>query len=74
MLVQALSEKPQLLLLDNAFDGLDVPSRKVLQEIISKTLRGFSNDLLVQGVSSKDTADSTQVVLMTHRAEELDKI
>ena len=74
LLARALSTKPSLLILDHAFDGLDLPSRKILQELVSKTIRGFTNDLLVQGISSKDTADKTQVVLMAHRAEELDEI
>lgn len=74
LLARALSMKPSLLILDHAFDGLDIPSRKILQELVSKTIKGFTNDLLVQGVSSKDTADKTQVVLMSHRAEELDEI
>ena len=74
LLARALSTKPSLLILDHAFDGLDIPSRKILQELVSKTIKGFTNDLLVQGVSSKDTADKTQVLLMSHRAEELDEI
>eukprot|EP00533_Pseudo-nitzschia_delicatissima_P005430 CAMPEP_0116105574 /NCGR_PEP_ID=MMETSP0327-20121206/15116_1 /TAXON_ID=44447 /ORGANISM="Pseudo-nitzschia delicatissima, Strain B596" /LENGTH=693 /DNA_ID=CAMNT_0003598011 /DNA_START=197 /DNA_END=2275 /DNA_ORIENTATION=+ len=74
LLARALSTKPSLLILDHAFDGLDLPSRKILQELVSKTIKGFTNDLLVQGVSSKDTADKTQVLLMSHRAEELDEI
>jgi len=74
LLARALSTKPSLLILDHAFDGLDGPSRKILRELVSKTIRGFTNDLLVQGVSSKDTADKTQVVMMAHRAEELDEI
>jgi len=74
LLARALSTKPSLLILDHAFDGLDIPSRKILQELVSKTIKGFTNDMLVQGVSSKDTADKTQVVLMSHRAEELDEI
>ena len=74
LLARALSTKPSLLILDNAFDGLDPPSRKILQELVSKTIKGFTNDLLVQGVSSKDTADTTQVILMSNRAEELDEI
>jgi len=74
LLAKALSTKPSLLILDHAFDGLDAPSRNILQELVSKTIRGFTNDLLVQGVNSKDTGGQTQVMLMAHRAEELENI
>ncbi|KAG7374589.1 molybdenum ABC transporter ATP-binding protein [Nitzschia inconspicua] len=70
LLIRALSQRPKLLVLDNAFDGLDVPSRNILKDLVSRTLRGFTQDILVQGVSSKATA-RTQIVLMTHRAEEI---
>ena len=70
LLIRALSSRPRLLVLDNAFDGLDVPSRDVLKELVSKTLTGFTQDILVQAVSSKATAH-TQVLLATHRAEEI---
>lgn len=70
MLVRALSTRPKLLILDNAFDGLDVASRQVLQEIVQKTITGFTQDILVQGVNSKATAH-TQILMMTHRPEEL---
>ena len=70
LLVRALSTRPDLLILDNAFDGLDVPSRTSLSDLVSKTLRGFRPDILVTGVNAKDTAH-TQVVLITQRAEEI---
>jgi molybdate transport system ATP-binding protein len=70
LLIRSLSQRPKLLVLDNAFDGLDVPSRDILKDLVSRTLRGFTQDILVQGVSSKATA-RTQIVLMTHRAEEI---
>jgi len=70
LLVRALSTRPKLLVLDNAFDGLDVSSREKLKEILSKMLRGFRSDLLVQEVSAKDAA-RTQILLLTHRAEEI---
>lgn len=69
LLVKALAQRPVLLILDHAFDGLDVLSRKALQELISKTLRGFRPDILVQGVDAKATAH-TQVVLVSHRPQE----
>jgi molybdate transport system ATP-binding protein len=59
-----------LLILDNAFDGLCVQSREILKEIVRKTIRGFRNDILVQAVSAKATLP-TQVVLITHRSEEI---
>jgi len=70
MLIRALSSRPDLLVLDNAFDGLDVPSREALKDLVSKTLRGFRQDVLVQGINARTTAH-TQVLLIAHRAEEL---
>ena len=71
LLVRALVSKPELLMLDNAFDGLDVQGRAGLQDIIEKVLTGFRMDILVQGVGdAKDTA-RTQVLLLTHRPEEI---
>jgi hypothetical protein len=46
-----------------------VASRQGLQELISKTLRGFRPDILVQGVDARATAH-TQVVLVSHRPQE----
>eukprot|EP00978_Attheya_sp_CCMP212_P011797 scaffold29328_cov57-Attheya_sp.AAC.2 len=70
LLVRALVTRPQLLILDNAFDGLDVAARESLKDLVSKTLNGFRSDILVQSVSSKDTAH-TQVLLLTQRPEEI---
>lgn len=71
LLVRALVSKPELLLLDNAFDGLDVRGRKGLMEIIERVLKGFRMDILVQGVGvAKDTA-RTQIMLFSHRPEEI---
>ena len=70
MLVRALAERPRLLILDNAFDGLDVPSREKLKDLVSRTIQGFRPDILVQAVSARDTAH-TQVLLLTHRPEEV---
>ena len=69
LLARALATRPSLLVLDNAFDGLDVPSRAALAELISTTLKGF-RQLLVQGVDASAAAH-TQVLLITHRAEEI---
>jgi molybdate transport system ATP-binding protein len=70
LLVRALSNRPRLLILDNAFDGLDVPSREILKDLVSKTIQGFRVDILVQAVSAKAAAH-TQVLLLTHREEEV---
>jgi len=70
MLIRALASCPRLLVLDNSFDGLDVPSREILKDLVSRTLRGFRPDILVQGISANNTAH-TQVLMMTHRAEEI---
>ena len=70
LLVRALVSKPELLVLDNAFDGLDVRGREGLQNIIERVLQGFRMDILVQGINAKDTA-RTQVLLFTHRPEEI---
>ena len=69
LLVKALASRPELLVLDNAFDGLDVPSRNALKELVSQTLCGFSQ-ILVQGVDASSTA-RTQILMMTHRREEM---
>jgi len=69
LLVRALSKNPALLVLDNAFDGLDVPSREILKDIASKTLQGFKQDILVQAVDVKSTV-RTQIVMMTQRPDE----
>ena len=52
LLVRALANRPKLLILDNAFDGLDVASREILKELVQKTISGFTQDILVQGVNS----------------------
>lgn len=70
LLVRALVSKPELLVLDNAFDGLDVRGRQGLQDIVQRVLNGFRMDILVQGVNAKDAA-RTQVLLLTHRPEEI---
>jgi len=70
LLVRALAHRPRLLVLDNAFDGLDVPSRESLKDLVAKTLLGFRPDILVQGIDAKATAH-TQVLLITHRPEEI---
>ena len=70
LLVKALANRPRLLVLDNAFDGLDVPSRDNLKELVSKTLNGFRPDILVQAVDAKTTAH-TQIFMLTHRSEEI---
>ena len=70
LLIKALSKRPKLLVLDNAFDGLDVISRDALRDLVAKTLRGFRQDILVQAVNSRATAH-TQILLITHRAEEI---
>ena len=73
LLVRALVSKPELLVLDNAFDGLDAHGRKGLQDIIERVLQGFQMDILVLGVGeARDTA-RTQVLLLTHRPEEISK-
>ena len=69
LLARALGTRPRLLVLDNAFDGLDAPSRASLAELVSMTITGFGQ-LLVQGVDASATAH-TQVLLLTHRAEEI---
>lgn len=70
LLIRALADRPHVLVLDNAFDGLDVASRNELKSIVSKTIMGFRPELLVQAVSASNT-QHTQVVLMTHRPEEI---
>jgi molybdate transport system ATP-binding protein len=70
LLIRALVQQPRILILDNAFDGLDVASRSILKDIVRKTIAGFRMDILVQGVSAH-TVPATQVILATHRMEEV---
>ena len=70
LLVRSLVSKPEVLLLDNAFDGLDAEGRKGLHDIIERVLMGFKMDVLVQGIDARETA-RTQVLLLCHRAEEI---
>jgi len=70
LVVRALVSKPEILLLDNAFDGLDAEGRKGLHDVIERVLSGFKMDVLVQGIDARETA-RTQVVLLSHRAEEI---
>ncbi|KAH8062944.1 ATPase [Aureococcus anophagefferens] len=59
LLARALARKPDLLLLDNAYDGLDAPSRAALAKLLSQMLTGFSA-LLVQDVPSGAEAARSQ--------------
>jgi len=71
LIVQALSKRPQLLILDNAFDGLDIESRQILRDITAKILQGFKRDrILVQAVDARNTA-KTQVLVSTHRFDDV---
>mmetsp|Transcript_12569 Transcript_12569/g.27119 ORF Transcript_12569/g.27119 Transcript_12569/m.27119 type:complete len:712 (-) Transcript_12569:141-2276(-) len=71
LLVRALVSKPEVLVLDNAFDGLDVGGRKGVRDIVERVLEGFRMDILVQGVGEARDAARTQVLLLTHRPEEI---
>lgn len=72
LLVSALCQDPELLILENAFDGLDVNSRKELQSIVSKTIQGLdkSGKLLIQQVQATSVRP-VQVLMSTHRPEEI---
>ncbi|KAL3940608.1 MAG: hypothetical protein SGBAC_004892 [Bacillariaceae sp.] len=63
---------PKLLILENAFDGLDADSRQELQSIVTKTIQGLdqSGKLLIQQVQA-DSVRPIQVFMSTHRAEEI---
>mmetsp|Transcript_4603 Transcript_4603/g.10892 ORF Transcript_4603/g.10892 Transcript_4603/m.10892 type:complete len:603 (-) Transcript_4603:50-1858(-) len=63
---------PKLLILENAFDGLDADSRQELQSIVSKTMRGLdqSAKLLIQQVRA-DSVRPIEVFMSTHRPEEV---
>jgi ABC-type molybdenum transport system ATPase subunit/photorepair protein PhrA len=71
LLVRALVRRPELLVLDNAFDGLDAEGREGLRDIVERVLRGFRMDILVQGIGDARDAARTQVLLLTHRPEEI---
>ncbi|CAJ1962036.1 unnamed protein product [Cylindrotheca closterium] len=63
---------PKLLILENAFDGLDSDSRLELQSIVSKTIKGLdkSGKLLIQQVQASSVRP-IQVFMSTHRPEEI---
>ena len=74
LLIKSLSSfpSPKLLVLDNAFDGLDIHSRNNLKDLVIKTIHGFKPDMLIQDVVSNVKAmGKIQVMLITHRAEEI---
>jgi len=72
LLISALCKQPELLILENAMDGLDASSRRELQDIVSKTIHGMakSGKLLVQAVNA-NYSPPAQVVMSTHRPEEI---
>lgn len=63
---------PKLVILENAFDGLDADSRLELRSIVSKTIRGLdkSGKLLIQQVQASSVRP-IQVFMSTHRPEEI---
>ena len=74
MIVAALAKSPQLLILENAFDGLDAKSRQELQSIIQKSLQGLSKSgkLLVQAVmNDAEYIPPTQILISTHQPSEI---
>ena len=72
LLVAALAQQPDLLVLENALDGLDVTARHELRTMIAKTMQGLpkSGKMLVQHVNA-DNVPPTQVVVSTHRPEDI---
>ena len=73
LLIKALSlHTPKLLILDNAFDGLDLRSRTNLKDLVNKTIYGFRPDMLVQDVvNNVKGMDHAQLMIITHRSEEI---
>ena len=72
LLIAALCQDPKLLILENAFDGLDVKSRMELKSIVSKTIQGLdkSGKLLIQQVQANNVRPA-QILMSTHRPEEI---
>jgi ABC-type molybdenum transport system ATPase subunit/photorepair protein PhrA len=71
LLVGALVSRPNLLVLDNAYDGLDIKGRMGLRDVIKHVLQGFQMDILVQGVGDARDAALAQVLLLMHHLEEI---
>ena len=69
LLARALAQRPDLLVLDNASDGLDAPSREALAKLLSQMARGYNEILIRDMPSAKETA-RTQTLQITQRAEE----
>ena len=70
LLARALAARPDLVVLDNAFDGLDAPSRAALAKLLSQMSRGWG-DILVRDMPSAKEAARTQLLQVTHRASEI---
>lgn len=70
LLARALATRPDLIVLDNAFDGLDAPSREALAKLLSQMSKGWG-DILVQDMPSAKEAARTQLLQVTHRASEV---
>ena len=70
LLARALAARPDLVVLDNAFDGLDAPSRAALAKLLSQMSRGWG-DILVRDMPSAREAARTQLLQVTHRASEI---
>ena len=65
LLARALSARPDLVVLDNAFDGLDAPSRRPWPNAVAMS-RG-QGDILVRDMPSAKEA-AAQLLQVTHRA------
>ena len=70
LLGRALAARPDLVVLDNAFDGRDAPSRAALAKLLSQMSRGWG-DILVRDMPSAKEAARTQLLQVTHRASEI---
>lgn len=58
-LIQALSQKPEILVIDNAFTGLDVDSRKLLSTMLNQVISNHQSVILT-GLAEDEFPDSIQ--------------
>lgn len=67
-LIRALSQKPDVLVLDNAFNGLDHASRKLLTEMLDK-MAATEQTIILTGSKKEDFPPSVKHFIFLHKIE-----
>ena len=66
LIAKALIERPQLLILDEPFDGLDAPSRNALAKIINDLMGGNMHVILITHRFAEIVPNITHVLLLKY--------